>query len=442
MFKMYNRRVNNNCSNACVKGRRPLHTEPARVARVAVIAVIAILATIGAAVAATTTGAAASPLHALVNSDLRLSLASSGTQRVPLLSAMKEPSANATPQALPPALQHIIDVENSASETPQAPAAGPSGIVALLLLAFGALLVAVGIARLRRPSSATRRLARYMGDLRESRSTGLQKGSGRWRLSFARRAIASATEAIGSRLSKYSPGSYSAQIRHILMLRGNRKRLGFAPFLGTQAFGSVVGCALGLWLGATMGAGGLSVQLLLGPVLGAFAGAYLPYYRLVRQVSKQQRVLLRILPATLDFLAINVEAGMGLDAAIQAVSHHWTNELTQEFALLLVDFQIGKPRRNAWRDFAHRTDVQEISSFVTAVLQNEQVGGSIGPLLRAQAAYLRTRRRQRAEEIARVAPVKMLVPMVLFIFPSILIVLLAPAVLQFIGVLGQGVLGK
>ncbi len=398
-------------------------------ARVAIIAVISILATIGAAVATATTSAAASPLHTFVNTDLRLSLASSG------------PSTTATPQALPPALQQIIDVENSAGEMPQTPAAGPSGMVAVLLLAFGALLVAVGIARLRTPSSATRRLARYMGDIRESRSTG-RNGSGRWRLSFAQRAIASAPEAIGSRLSKYSPGSYSAQIRHLLMLRGNRKRLGFAPFLGAQAFGSVAGCALGFWLGAMIGAEGAALPLVLGSVLGAFAGAYVPYYRLVTQVSKQQRVLLRLLPATLDFLAINVEAGMGLDAAIQAVSHHWTNELTQEFALLLVDFQIGKPRRNAWRDFAHRTDVQEISSFVTAVLQNEQMGGSIGPLLRAQADYLRTRRRQRAEEIARVAPVKMLVPMVLFIFPSILIVLLAPAVLQFIGVLDQGVLGK
>ena len=115
----------------------------------------------------------------------------------------------------------------------------------------------------------------------------------------------------------------------------------------------------------------------------------------------------------------------------------WRNTLTDEFALLLIDFQIGKARKDAWKELIGRTQVAELTTFITAMLQNEQVGVSISTLLRTQADQMRVRRRQAAEESARTAPVKMLLPMVFFIFPSIFVIILGPAIPQFLGTFTQ-----
>jgi tight adherence protein C len=150
-------------------------------------------------------------------------------------------------------------------------------------------------------------------------------------------------------------------------------------------------------------------------------------------VTERKKRVLRAMPAALDFMAIMVEAGMGFDAALNELVRRWRNTLTDEFALLLIDFQIGKPRRTAWQELSHRTEVPDLNSFVVAMIQSEQTGISIGDLLRTQAEQIRIRRRQRAEEEARMAPVKMLIPMALLIFPTILMVILGPALPQLFG---------
>jgi len=160
---------------------------------------------------------------------------------------------------------------------------------------------------------------------------------------------------------------------------------------------------------------------------------YLPYFWLKRRVAKRQKMLLRCLPGALDFLAINVEAGLGFDAALAQVVKRWRNTLTDEFALLLIDFQIGKARKDAWKEMIQRTQVPDLTMFITAMLQNEQVGVSISTLLRTQADQMRVKRRQAAEESARTAPVKMLIPMVFFIFPGVFVIILGPAIPQFLG---------
>jgi tight adherence protein C len=180
-------------------------------------------------------------------------------------------------------------------------------------------------------------------------------------------------------------------------------------------------------------------QWVLGGLLAVVMGIYFPYFWLARRVTRRKNALLRALPGALDFLAINVEAGMGFDAAMAEVARRWHNPLTDEFSQLLIDFQIGKPRKDAWRDLVKRTQVGDLTSFVTAMLQNEQVGASMGGILRVQAEHMRIRRRQRAEETARVAPVKMLLPLVFFIFPGILVVLLGPAVVQVMDVFQGGI---
>jgi len=138
------------------------------------------------------------------------------------------------------------------------------------------------------------------------------------------------------------------------------------------------------------------------------------------------------LPDALDLLTICVEAGLGFDAAMAKVAQKWDSQLSAAFARVLQEIQLGKLRREALRSMAENIEVTELTSFVAAVVQSEQLGVSMARVLRIQADQMRVKRRQLAEEEAHKAPIKMLIPMVFLIFPSLLIVLLAPAALQII----------
>jgi tight adherence protein C len=144
------------------------------------------------------------------------------------------------------------------------------------------------------------------------------------------------------------------------------------------------------------------------------------------------------MPDALDLLCICVEAGLGFDAAMNKVSEKWDNELSLAFARVIKEIQLGKLRREALRDMADRIGLTELTSFVAAVIQSEQLGVSMAKVLRIQADQMRVRRRQLAEEEAHKAPLKMLIPMGLLIFPSLMIVLLTPAALRlFHSVMGN-----
>jgi tight adherence protein C len=236
---------------------------------------------------------------------------------------------------------------------------------------------------------------------------------------------------MGKRIARLSPKSYTDHIQQLLTMMGPPYRLQLGGFLGIQ-FGLAILMIAPLLVWAIRTSPNAPGQWVLAGLLAVVMGTYFPYFWLARRVNARRRALLRALPGALDFLAINVEAGMGFDAALGEIVRRWRNPLTDEFALLLIDFQIGKPRKDAWRELVQRTQVTDLSAFVTAMVQNEQVGASIGHLLRTQAEYMRIRRRQRAEETARVAPVKMLLPLVFFIFPGILVVLLGPAIPQML----------
>jgi len=138
----------------------------------------------------------------------------------------------------------------------------------------------------------------------------------------------------------------------------------------------------------------------------------------------------RALPDALDLLTISVEAGLGFDAAMAKVAEKSDNELSRAFARVNAEVRLGKLRRDALRDMAQRAGVQDISNFIAAVIQADQLGVSLSKVLRVQSEQMRVRRRQRAEELANQAPIKMLFPLVFLIFPSIFIVLLGPAVIQ------------
>jgi len=161
-------------------------------------------------------------------------------------------------------------------------------------------------------------------------------------------------------------------------------------------------------------------------------GFYMPELFLESKIQRRQKGVRRAMPDALDLLTICVEAGLGFDGAMQKVYEKWDNELSLAFGRVLREIQLGKLRREALRDMSDRLGVAEMTSFVAAVIQSEQLGVSMAKVLRIQSDQMRIKRRQLAEEEAHKAPIKMLIPMALLIFPSICIVLMAPAVLMLL----------
>lgn len=165
-------------------------------------------------------------------------------------------------------------------------------------------------------------------------------------------------------------------------------------------------------------------------LIAAALGFFFPQLWLSEQIKKRQLEIRKAMPDALDLLTICVEAGLGFDAAMSNVAQKWDNELSLAFARAIREIQLGKVRREALKTMSDRIDLAEMTSFVAAIIQSEQLGVSMAKVLRIQSDQMRMRRRQYAEELAHQAPVKMLIPMIVFIFPSIFIVLMTPAVLR------------
>ncbi|MBS1965549.1 MAG: type II secretion system F family protein [Chloroflexi bacterium SZAS-1] len=160
----------------------------------------------------------------------------------------------------------------------------------------------------------------------------------------------------------------------------------------------------------------------------AFCAFALPDFWLSRLVSQRQLAITNALPDALDLLVIANEAGLSFESAMQEITSKWDNELAAEFSRALSDMRMGQSRREALAGLGERTGVLDVNTFVSAVNQAESMGVSVGRVLTVQAEELRVKRRQRAQERANQAPVKMMIPLVFLIFPSIFAVLLGPAV--------------
>jgi tight adherence protein C len=218
-------------------------------------------------------------------------------------------------------------------------------------------------------------------------------------------------------------------MRHKLDLAGNPNNWTPADVLGVRGFSAVVCIAL---FGVPMFLAGTELpQFLLFTGISAVLGFYIPVFWLNFKIRNRKHEIQRSLADALDLLTISVEAGLGFDAAMVKVTEKWDNELSRAFARVSAEIRLGKLRREALRDMANRADVTDVSNFIAAVIQADQLGVSLAKVLRIQSDQMRIRRRQRAEEQAAQAPVKMMFPLVFLIFPSIFIVLLGPAVLIF-----------
>jgi len=178
---------------------------------------------------------------------------------------------------------------------------------------------------------------------------------------------------------------------------------------------------------------GSPVVGLLFIVVGAAIGYIAPEFWLGRKMKARALAMVLQLPDALDLLTISVEAGLGFDAALAKVVEKMEGPLVDEFRQALAEVRMGRARRDALRDVANRADAQPVSNFIGAIVQAEQLGVPIAKVLQIQSNQLRIERRQRAEEAAAKAPVKMLFPMVGCIFPTIFIVILGPAIVTIMG---------
>jgi tight adherence protein C len=176
--------------------------------------------------------------------------------------------------------------------------------------------------------------------------------------------------------------------------------------------------------------GGFGMQQIMVVVITAVLGLYLPNVWLKMKAKQRQKAILKSLPDAIDLLTTSVEAGLGIDAALGNVAEKVKGPIAVEVRRVLRDIAMGSARRDALRQFAERTQLPDIQQFVNAVVQAEQMGVSLGQVIRVQADQMRIKRRQRAEQQAYKAPVKMVFPLVLFIFPAIFVVVLGPAMIQ------------
>jgi tight adherence protein C len=199
-----------------------------------------------------------------------------------------------------------------------------------------------------------------------------------------------------------------------------------SAFLTIKGAAMVGGCALGLLFAALTS---LASSILLVPV-GAVIGLIGPEIFLTMKTRSRRDTIRSELPDALDLLAVSVEAGLGFDGAVAKLVDHMEGPLIDEFSLMMSEVRVGETRTVALRKMAERVDAAELSNFVRAVIQAEQLGISLGRILRVQATDTRLRRQAAAEEKAMKAPIKMLFPTIFFIFPSLFIVVLGPAFLN------------
>ena len=302
-------------------------------------------------------------------------------------------------------------------------------IVALAMLGSVVLLF-VGVAAPRPSDQVLDRLAEYGGRTLTLEEIELSQP-------FSQRVIKPLIQGSAQFIGRFAPQRNIEEIRHKLEMAGRPYGWGPAEFLGVQGLAGILLATMAFLL-LTLTGQYLPKRLLATLVAGGLGFYLLPTLWLLSKIRDRQDKIVRALPDALDLLTISVEAGLGFDAAMSKVATKWDNELSAAFNRVIQEIQMGKLRREALRDMADRMEVPDVSSFVAAIIQADQLGVSIAKVLRIQSEQMRIRRRQRAEEKAHQAPVKMLFPMAFLIFPALFIVLLGPAILV---VMRSGVLG-
>lgn len=300
------------------------------------------------------------------------------------------------------------------------------GIGIIVVLGLAIVLIVVGFSSRDPKESLQSRLAEY-----SARDQVVSLEEIELSMPFTERIIAPMVRSVAEFVKRFTPERTLEATRHKLDLAGNPQNWTPAQFFAVRAIAMVgLGAVILLLLGLT---GNDAGTVLLMTVVFAALGFFLPVLWLGSRIRNRQANIIKSMPDALDLLTVCVEAGLAFDQAMKKVAEKWDNELSLAFGRVLQEIQLGRLRREALRDMANRIEVSDMTSFVAAIIQAETLGVSMAKILRIQSDQMRTRRRQRAEEKAHQASVKMLIPMVFLIFPAIWVVLMGPAVLQFLG---------
>ncbi len=301
-------------------------------------------------------------------------------------------------------------------------------IVIAALAAGGILLIVIGLAGSSPVDPVQARLTQ-LGSMQAKNLEELELQQ-----PFIERTLRPLASRISGRISGMASSSFTDKTEKRLAMAGNPGDLRVADWLGIKAIGAIIGAILFFFLFAIVGILGFPFFIggLVMPVVGGLFGYTVPEFWLGGRVKKRQKGILLMIPDALDLLTISVRAGLGFDAALGKVVEKLQGPLSDEFRRALAEVRVGKARRDALRDIVPRTEVVPLTNFIGAIIQAEQLGVSISKVLQVQSEQLRIERRQRAEEQAAKAPIKMLFPLVGCIFPSLFIVILGPAIILIV----------
>lgn len=298
-------------------------------------------------------------------------------------------------------------------------------IIVVLVLGGAVALVIIGMKDTRDNDPLQQRLSEYA-----ARGEAVNLEEIELSQPITERVIFPLARRLGELVSKFTPQNALQSTARKLELAGNPRGLEASTFWALRIIMSVAIAGLMIFIftiGSMKWPLGQKVLMTAGFVA---IGFYLPELLIRSRINRRQANIRKALPDALDMLTICVEAGLGFDGAMQKVAEKWNNELSLAFLRTIKEVQLGKLRREAMRDMADRVGIAEMTSFVAAIIQSEQLGVSMAKVLRIQADQMRIKRRQFAEQKAHEAPIKMLIPMALLIFPSICIVLMTPSFLM------------
>jgi len=249
--------------------------------------------------------------------------------------------------------------------------------------------------------------------------------------------LVKAVGSLGKLVRPKSEGGAS-QLQKNLLRAGYRREGASVIFLGLKAFLAIVflgaSVLIKLWVLKNIS----SFHFILLCILLAYIGLYLPNFWLRIKIARREEKILEGFPDALDLMVVCVEAGTGLDAAINRVGDEMrlsNKVLGEEFRLLSLELRAGKQRRDALKNLAMRTALEDVSSLVSLLIQTDRFGTSVAQALRVHSESMRTKRYQRAEELATKLPVKLVFPLIIFIFPSIFVTVLGPAIIQIFRIL-------
>jgi tight adherence protein C len=300
-------------------------------------------------------------------------------------------------------------------------------LIVLIALSVAASVTLMVVALMARPSASA--IESRITDFR-NRAVGYEPEILDLEVPFIDRVVRPGIEGIARAFGSILPASLLASIQQQLIMAGNPMSLNaFVTFWAVLivTFGGT-GLVLFVMLPANM-----LMQKVGAAVVLLLVGWMFPRMWLKGKLKARQKQVQRGLPDAMDLVTTCVEAGLGLDAALSRVAEKTEGPFARELQVMMRDVALGKLRREAMQELADRIGVEELTSFVTSIIQAEQLGVGVAQVLRVQADQMRTKRRQKAERSAHEAPIKMLFPLVLFVFPSFLIVILGPAVIRIAG---------